>query len=55
MSGIIGLEEVLREGLKARFREKLKKAPRTKNLARFAGVVSIGGDVLKDSEDLYAS
>lgn len=49
------IEEILREGLKARFREKLKKAPKAKNLAKFAGVVSIGGDALKDSEDLYAS
>ena len=49
------IEEILREGLKVRFREKLKKAPSAKNLAKFAGVVSIGGDALKDSEDLYAS
>ena len=39
----------------SKFREKLKKAPRAKNLAKFVGVVSIGGDALKDSEDLYAS
>ncbi|MBA2848866.1 hypothetical protein G4V39_01445 [Thermosulfuriphilus ammonigenes] len=43
------IEEILREGLKARFREKPKKASKTKNLAKFAARLPI---LRKSSERL---
>jgi len=48
------VEELIRESLKERKRKGLERiAIHSKDLARLKGVVSLGGDALKDSEAIY--
>jgi len=53
-SGSKIVEELLRESLKNKKKKELEKvAINFKKLKFLKGIVSLGGDALKDSEDIY--
>ncbi len=53
-SGSRVVEELIRESLRSRKRKELKRvAIHSKKLESLKGVVSLGGDALKDSEAIY--